>query len=377
MKKVAFLTNSMGGGGAERIVATLGKYFSQDEEMKSEMILFEKNDFYDPGKGVSVNYIADYRGDESPLVKLAVLPFLAWKLKRYIGKNNIQVVQSHLYRANYINILAKMMGSKHESQIVNHDNFFRGYTTSFIGRQKLRLVKFFYSRADKIIAISEDMKEGMEELLGRRVKKINNPYDIQMMKERSTEGAEDLKRDKKYIVSVGRLIPLKRVEDILEGFSYIAKKYSEYDLLILGTGPEEEKLKELCSIFGIKDRVRFMGRVDNPFKYLKRSHIFAMASESEGFPNVLIEAMACGCQVVAADCISGPREIIAPELSSRVEQVTHGKHGILFPVGDVEGLSFAMETLIKSKIEFNVEERASQFEGDIIMKRYKEVLMDG
>jgi len=377
LKKVAFLTNSMGGGGAERIVATLGEYFSQDRDMKAEMILFEKNHFYKPSKETPITYLGDFSGKESPVVKLLLLPLIAWRLRSYVRKNNIDVVQSHLYRANYVNIMAQMMGGTHESQIVNHDNFFRGYKGSFIGRQKLKLVNFFYRRADKIIAISEDMKEGMEELLGRRVEKINNPYDIEMMEERGREEVTELPEGRKYIISVGSLIPLKRVEDVIEGYSKMATRHPEYDLVILGDGSERKTLEGLTQILGVEKRVHFMGRVENPFKYLKKSEIFVMASESEGFPNVLIEAMACNCQVVASDCISGPREIINPDLHRRVDSLTSGGYGSLFPVGDVGALSQGLERAIEDKIKAQVGKRAGSFQRDIIMKRYKEVLLNG
>ncbi|GLI55151.1 N-acetylgalactosamine-N,N'-diacetylbacillosaminyl-diphospho-undecaprenol 4-alpha-N-acetylgalactosaminyltransferase [Propionigenium maris DSM 9537] len=377
MKKVAFLTNSMGGGGAERIVANLGEHFSQDGDLHSEVVLFERNDFYKPHEGVQINYLADFRGKEHPILKLLSLPLIAWRLRSYVRKNNIDVVQSHLYRANYVNIMAQMMGGTHESQIVNHDNFFRGYRKTFFGRQKLKLVDFFYKRADKIIAISEDMREGMEELLGRRVEKINNPYDIEMMEAKGMEEVTELPKGRRYIISVGSLIPLKRGEDVIEGYSKIANRYPDYDLVILGDGSERKNLEELTKILGLEGRVHFLGRVENPFKYLKRSEIFVMASESEGFPNVLIEAMACGCQVVASDCISGPREIINPDLHRRVDKLTSGGYGSLFPVGDVEALGQGLESAIKGQAKYQVSRRAGDFQREIIMKRYKEVLLNG
>lgn len=367
----------MGGGGAERIVANLGEYFSQDGDLHSEVVLFERNDFYKPHEGVQISYLADFGGREHPVVKLLSLPLIAWRLRSYVRKNNIDVVQSHLYRANYVNIMAQMMGGTHESQIVNHDNFFRGYRKTFFGRQKLKLVDFFYRRADKIIAISEDMKEGMEELLGRRVEKINNPYDIEMMETKGREEVTELPEGRRHIISVGSLIPLKRVEDVIEGYSKVANRHRDYDLVILGDGSERKNLEELAKILGLEGRVHFLGRVENPFKYLKRSEIFVMASESEGFPNVLIEAMACGCQVVASDCISGPREIINPDLHRRVEKLTSGGYGSLFPVGDVEALGQGLESIIKGQAKYQVARRAGDFQREIIMKRYKEVLLNG
>ncbi len=377
MKRVAFFTNSMDGGGAERIVATLGGYFNNHREIDSRVVIFEDNDFYSSDDKFKIDRIARFDGGLSTVVKLLLIPILAFKLKSYVKRNNIDLVQSHLYRANYINTLSKLLGSKHEVQIVNHDNFFKKLGNKTNERLNLNLIKTLYGSSDKIIAISEDMKDGLEELLGKRVDKINNPYDIEKIREMSMEYVEGLSDDRKYISSMGRLISLKRFEDIIEAYSEIAKKYTEYDLLVIGDGPEKQRLIELVNIFGLKGRVKFIGRIENPFKYLKRSEIFVLASETEGFPNSLIEAMACGCQIISSDCISGPREILAPDLSTRVEQLTHGKRGILYPVGDVKELTFGMETLIRSKIEFDVENRAMDFDTNIIMKKYEEVLLNG
>ena len=104
MKKVAFLVNSLHGGGAERIVLNLGEFFINDEDIIGELILLEKNEFYLPKKELKISYMSELTGSENSIVKFLMLFMLALKTKNHVRKNKIDVVQSHLYRSNYINI---------------------------------------------------------------------------------------------------------------------------------------------------------------------------------------------------------------------------------------------------------------------------------
>ena len=345
MKKVAFLVNSLHGGGAERIVLNLGEFFINDEDIIGELILLEKNEFYLPKKELKISYMSELTGSENSIVKFLMLFMLALKTKNHVRKNKIDVVQSHLYRSNYINIIAKLLGSKHECQIVNHDNFFRGYDRTILGKIKLLLVRFFYRKADVVIAISEEMRVGLERVIDKEVIKINNPYPLFEIREKAREKVE-LVEGKRYFSTVGRLIDIKRAGDILQAFSIISEEHRNYDLLVLGDGPERTALEEQVAKLNLNDRVKFCGRVDNPFSYLGRSEFFVMASESEGFPNALIEAMACGCKVIASDCMTGPREILAPELVEEVKEAYFNRTGVLFPVGDFEALGGIMRRVI-------------------------------
>lgn len=376
MKKVAFLVNSLHGGGAERIVLNLGEFFINDEDIIGELILLEKNEFYLPKKELKISYMSELTGSENSIVKFLMLFMLALKTKNHVRKNKIDVVQSHLYRSNYINIIAKLLGSKHECQIVNHDNFFRGYDRTILGKIKLLLVRFFYRKADVVIAISEEMRVGLERVIDKEVIKINNPYPLFEIREKAREKVE-LAEGKRYFSTVGRLIDIKRAGDILQAFSIISEEHRNYDLLVLGDGPERTALEEQVAKLNLNDRVKFCGRVDNPFSYLGRSEFFVMASESEGFPNALIEAMACGCKVIASDCMTGPREILAPELVEEVKEAYFNRTGVLFPVGDFEALGEIMRRVIEQDLKMDAGKRVEDFDVNVIADTYKKLLMRG
>ena len=108
--------------------------------------------------------------------------------------------------------------------------------------------------------------------------------------------------------------------------------------MIMGRAPKNEKhadysqsVRALPEQLGIADDVSFLGWVDNPFAYMSRAHLFVLSSAWEGFGNVLVEALACGCPVVSTDCPSGPVEIL-----------DNGRFGPLVPVGDDQALAAAI-----------------------------------
>jgi len=101
----------------------------------------------------------------------------------------------------------------------------------------------------------------------------------------------------------------------------------------------------------LKDKIEFLGFDNNPFKYLSKASVFVLSSEYEGLPGVLIQAMACGCQVVSTDCPSGPREILE-----------NGKYGRLVEVGNSTALAEAIvETLQRPVGKEKLVQRAGFF----------------
>jgi glycosyltransferase involved in cell wall biosynthesis len=118
---------------------------------------------------------------------------------------------------------------------------------------------------------------------------------------------------------------------LVQAFASIAGDFPEWSLCILGDGPERPGLQALVDRFQLGERVKMPGSVADVMPQMAAAHAFVLSSRLEGFPNVLLEAMACGLPVVAFDCPSGPSDI-----------VTHEHDGLLVPAGDVDRLSAAM-----------------------------------
>lgn len=124
---------------------------------------------------------------------------------------------------------------------------------------------------------------------------------------------------KSFLLSVGRLSKQKAHWSLIKAFSLIAKKNTDLILVILGEGILKAQLMLLVNELSLTDRVVFKGFDNNPYRYMKNCELFILPSLNEGFPLVLLEALASGAPVLSSDCVSGPREIISPSSSLKSE----------------------------------------------------------
>lgn len=115
--------------------------------------------------------------------------------------------------------------------------------------------------------------------------------------------------DVPLVVAAGRLAPWKGFPDLIRAMKLVTQRRAAR-LLILGDGPQRAELEALIASLGLADVVRLEGYVENPLKYFSRARVFVLSSLVEGMPNVLVEAMMCGCTPVATDCPTGPRELL-------------------------------------------------------------------
>jgi glycosyltransferase involved in cell wall biosynthesis len=140
-------------------------------------------------------------------------------------------------------------------------------------------------------------------------------------------------------------------------------------LIILGRGDKKEELKNLARNLNIDEYVTFLGFQSNPYGLVARSNLFVLSSLWEGFPNALIEAMACRIPVISTDCSSGPKEII-----------TSGVNGLLVPVGDVDILADAIlkvltDKELSNKIAKNGRKRVMDFEAKKVVREYEKLFI--
>lgn len=135
-------------------------------------------------------------------------------------------------------------------------------------------------------------------------------------------------------IFIGNLQQNKRVDTILRALALVAQQRRGTCLCIVGHGPLRTELEQLASRLGIAERVEFAGNTPEVFSYLRRSHICIIASESEGFPFALVEAMCCGIVPVCTPVGTIP------------DYVKHGETGMMFPVGDHKALANCILTLL-------------------------------
>jgi len=140
----------------------------------------------------------------------------------------------------------------------------------------------------------------------------------------------------------------------------------------VGDGRERARWNDLAERLGIADRIDMPGMHDAPWQLLATASVFVLCSQHEGFPTVLLEAMASGCAVVSSDCRYGPREVLAPS-------ATEPAAGLLYPVGDVEALSEHLRNLLgdaelRTRLAHQSAQRVTDFTADAIGPAWARVL---
>jgi len=379
---IVFLINSLCEGGAERAMLTLSKRFVKEGHSVTILAL-TKNNFYKIPKGVEMVYLSKMDDSLSGLKKMFYMPYHAWKVKQYVKKHNVALVQSYLFRANFVNLISSILGSKQVIQVVNRSVVSRFFDEGLSGKINLFFIRYLYPKADMVIHISKQMKDDFNRHFFKRKneKVIYNPYDIESVLLQSNEPIDDFifESHKRYLITVGRLIPLKRFQDVLEAMSRLD---SDIELILLGDGVEQNALEERAKELSLKKRIHFLGQVENPFKYIKKSDVFISSSSVEGFPNVLLESMLCETIVISSDCLSGPREILAPnsKSSTRLSKgMELSEFGILYAVGDTIALVEALrkvlsDTALLYQYQERAFSRAKDFSVESIASKYREVL---
>ena len=132
-------------------------------------------------------------------------------------------------------------------------------------------------------------------------------------------------------INIGRLTEAKGQWFLIRSFKEVVEKYPNAKLIILGEGELKEKLQDLINKLNLQNNVHLLGMQKNPFKFLKHSNCFVFPSLWEGLPNTVIEALSLNIPIISADCKTGPREILCPELNidNNIDYPYFGKYGIL------------------------------------------------
>lgn len=373
MKKIAILINSLESGGAERVVSVLLN--SWVSKYECHLILIHPNIFYKLDSRISITHLNE-DGCKSGIMKLLRLPLVAKKLSSIIKERNFNKVVSFLTRANYINILSSYI-SKHEAIISERAMPSLQYSGGLNGKINKFLIKFLYHKAGLCIANSQGNKKDLEDNFAvTGVVSIPNPFDLELINELSNQYI-DIEKKKFTFITIGRLDNGKNHKLIID-----AVQDMDADLWIIGDGDLKGELQNYIKDLGLGDKVCLLGKTENPFSFLSKADCFVFASNHEGFPNVLVEALSCQLPVISTDCQSGPREILAPntdvnfQLKNNIELTPHG---ILTPIKNVEKLRKSMNLITDDKkLRNNYKkrsiQRANDFHMEKIIKEYEKTI---
>ena len=378
-KKVAILIYSLASGGAERVVSILLKKLKDSYDIT--LVLMNDTIFYDIPKEIDIYYLDKSSPNESGFKKLSKLPILGLKYKKFLKDNSIDVSLSFMSRPNYINVTAKLLGSGAKTIISERTSPSKEYNSSSSRDTTSKsLIESLYKKADLVVPNSKMISLELNrefEVPKEKLRVIYNPIDLDMINSLKDESI-NLTKDKFTFITVGRLDAGKNHSLLIDAFY---KANLNANLWIIGDGELKKELEDKIKSLKLQDRVKLLGKKFNPYKFLSKTDCFVFSSEYEGFPNAILEALACSLPVISTDCKSGPREILAPksDFTKEAYEIEKAEFGILTPVGDVDKLSKAMVMIVqdealREKLSRRGVLRAKDFEANRVIKEWIEVI---
>lgn len=211
---------------------------------------------------------------------------------------------------------------------------------------KLWIYRLFYycgyPSIDLVVCQTENMRnellKGTAFITLRKIIVKENPIDLQASLHLASQPLPVEWMDRAYIVAAGRLIPEKGFDLLIRAFAKIRHRHPDSWLLILGDGPQDDILRTLVKELNLCDRVCLHPRVENPFPYFKQARLGVVSSRREGFPNVLLEMMACNARVISTRCAGGIEQIPGitslpadniPALAEAIDAMLNDQHELI------------------------------------------------
>jgi glycosyltransferase involved in cell wall biosynthesis len=229
------------------------------------------------------------------------------------------------------------------------------------------LRRMVYPWAKQVVSLSMGVDACFSWLPAAKRTVIYNPLMEQRHDSKSVP-SDLLQENRNYLVAMGRLVKEKGFDLLIRAFAEARRRHPDWSLLILGEGGEKPALLELAANLGLESSLFLPGWVDNPFPILKHCQLFVLSSRTEGFGNVLVEAMASGLPVISFDCPFGPREIIRD-----------GIDGVLVAPENVEAMACAIDRLMadaaeRARLSANAVDAMQRFSLDAIARQWEAIL---
>ena len=355
---LAFVLPGLGAGGSEHIVSLLCNHFAA-QGWSITLIVFEEASApsyyaYHP----QVRIIRLGMKSRRRAVATGVLAMLRRQrlLRRALKAVRPELVVSFLTRTNILSLLAAR--SLHIPVIVSERN---NPALQTVGPVWSRLRQMTYPRSVGLITMTQGAMDWFKDAMDVEGWVIPNPVP-------PAGAAPDRRSDGHTIGAVGRLVPQKGFDLLLDAFARVAQRIPDWKLVIWGEGPERAALERQRDRLGLADRVSLPGVTEKPGDWVPRTDLFVLSSRFEGWGIVVGEAMGAGLSVVSFDCQWGPAEMIE-----------HDRSGLLVPNGDGAALGESIVALCndparRAALGQAARERMADFGHDQVLARWQSVI---
>ncbi len=249
----------------------------------------------------------------------------------------------------------------------------------YTAHRRFSLVKYWlvqraYRDADRIIAVSHAVRDGLVSFYGLAPHRICTLYpivDSAEVRNKASHFVPPRESGNYYLVSVGRLQQEKGQQFLLQAIAHLVHRGNDLPLRvwIIGSGPDEVLLKKLAANLRLENVVEFLGYQSNPLPWVQHADVFCLSSLYEGLPNAVVEAMLCGTPVIATECPGGVSELLGD-----------GARGRLVPPGDAQALAQVIADTLHNlssarQCAIVAQQWAqTQFDADSLMQRLEDLL---
>lgn len=331
MMRLTLVISSLAGGGAARVLSLMANHWAERGWPITLVTFHDRGEppFFDLHPRVRHHSVPCFSRPDALGRARDRLTHL-WTLRRAIRESDPQAVISFIHMGN-VRVLLACLGLRLPVIVSER-------TEPALGPLPWRwrlLRRWLYPLAARIVVQTESARDWFPPAVQAKTDVIPNPVTAPPAEEDDAGPDAGADADRRTVLTMGRLVPVKGYERLLQAFAAIADRRAEWSLVVWGEGPLRADLEALRSRLGLDGRVFFPGRTREPFRELRRAALFVLTSRREGLPNALTEAMACGLPVVSFDCSSGVHSIIRD-----------GVDGILTPPGDVRALASALDRLM-------------------------------
>lgn len=359
MRKLCFVTFQFKTGGVERIFTSIAN--NLDHEIALMTITNRYDSMIDniPSsvKVIPIHETKWFKFLWSINDYIPFLPFVLILLSEIIYLRCSKKWQEYTF-VNFSDTISSLLVSYYGSTFKKRYSWLHYNPKTMLSSKFVCLYKFIYRKMHKIICICNEQKElllnvvpGLQE---EKVHVIYNIMDHDLILEKKNGKIDYVG---KYILMIARFdFRSKDFFTLIDAYHKLDSFLKEdYKLLFMGDGPDLKKVIQYVASKKEQDNIVFIGKEDNPYKWINKAEMLVLSSKTEGLPTVLIEALICGTATISTICETGPKEILE-----------NGKSGLLVPVGNVELLAKAMKDLLsdenlKRSLIANGLERAKQF----------------